>query len=114
MDATMPSRSPQKIENENGDPDTCAHSPVLSFVSDGVRENLLFAHADEAYVEQDDLEVLVYNSVQVGFSMYYEATETSDAIRIEGPFWWQMYYEGITKDSTFSRDGDRPRLDLPV
>ena len=96
-----------EIQNENGDPDTCAHSTVLSFLSDGVRENLLFAHADEAYVEQDDLEVLVYNSVQVGFSMYYEATETSEAIRIEGPFWWQMYYEGITKNSTFSRDGDQ-------
>ena len=94
------------IEDDRGNPDTCDLNPLLSFVSDGVREDLILAHADEMYIEQDEVDVLITNSVQVGFSMYYEATETSEAVRIDGPIWWQMYHDEIEKDSTFSREGN--------
>jgi hypothetical protein len=94
------------VEEDRGSTTDCAYNPLLSFIENGVRENLILAHASEGYLEQDDVDVLVQDLVQVGFSLYYEATETSESIGLEGPFWWQMYYGDISKESTFSRDGN--------
>lgn len=94
------------VTDDHGSTEECAFNPLLSFIGNGVRENLVLAHSPEAYIEQDDVDVLVQDLVQVGFSLYYEATDTSEAIELTGPFWWQMYYEDIAKESTFSRDGD--------
>ena len=89
--------SSEVIDSGEGSPD-CTLSPILSLVGNGMYDDLILAHADQTYISGDSYDYTVYNALQVGFSYYYGT--------YPGPYWFNVYHEGIERESTFEQNGN--------